>query len=299
MCAIMRPTAYGALLEQLSDCSAEYTTDQGQIIRVSIRVDQKARSACVDFTGTSPAGPHNFNAPRAITKAAVLYVFRVMVERPIPLNAGCLVPLELIIPEGSLLSPEYPAAVVAGNTETSQHVTNCLFQALGVLANSQGTMNNLTYGNDHFQNYETICSGTPAGRMNDGRAFAGASGVHTHMTNTRMTDPEVLELRFPVIVEAFELRPGSGGEGEFPGGDGTRRVLRFREAVDCAVIASHHTRPPEGLEHGAPGQPGRALVSACDGSTRELPPCAQKSLQAGEAIIIETPTPGGFTPAAT
>ena len=287
------------LLEQLSDCSAEYTTDQGQIIRVSIRVDQKARSACVDFTGTSPAGPHNFNAPRAITKAAVLYVFRVMVERPIPLNAGCLVPLELIIPEGSLLSPEYPAAVVAGNTETSQHVTNCLFQALGVLANSQGTMNNLTYGNDHFQNYETICSGTPAGRMNDGRAFAGASGVHTHMTNTRMTDPEVLELRFPVIVEAFELRPGSGGEGEFPGGDGTRRVLRFREAVDCAVIASHHTRPPEGLEHGAPGQPGRALVSACDGSTRELPPCAQKSLQAGEAIIIETPTPGGFTPAAT
>jgi 5-oxoprolinase (ATP-hydrolysing) len=192
-----------------------YETDTGQVIKVKITVDREKREATVDFTGTSDAMANNFNAPEPVTRAAVLYVFRVMVESPIPMNAGCLRPIRIVIPEGCMLAPAYPRAVVAGNVETSQHVTNAIFGALGAIANSQGTMNNLTFGNAQYQYYETICSGSPAGRMNDGRGFDGTSGVHVHMTNSRLTDPEILELRFPVLLEDFALRPGSGGKGEF------------------------------------------------------------------------------------
>ena len=281
------------VLDVLEDCSAEYPTDTGQAIRVAIRVDKSAREAVIDFTGTSAAEANNFNAPEPVTRAAVLYVFRLMVEADIPMNAGCLKPLRILIPEGCLLRPAYPAAVVAGNTETSQHVTNCLLQALGAMANAQGTMNNLTYGNEHFQNYETICSGAPAGRTNEGAGFSGADAVHTHMTNTRMTDPEVLEMRFPVVVEEFSVRAGSGGAGQHPGGDGTRRVLRFLEGVDCAILSSHRTRAPAGLDGGADGEVGRTEVRRLDGSLVELAPCDQVWLEAGEAVVVTTPTPGG------
>ena len=231
------------VLERLpDDCAYEYRTDTGQVIKVRLTVDRARRAAKVDFTGTSPVMNNNFNAPEPVARAAVLYVFRVMVESPIPMNAGCLKPIEIVIPEGCMLKPAYPAAVVAGNVETSQHVTNALFAAMGVLANAQGTMNNLTFGNDAYQYYETICSGAPAGRMNDGRIFGGASGVHTHMTNSRLTDPEVLELRFPVVLEDFHIRSGSGGDGAKRGGDGTRRTIRFLEPMQCAILSSHRAR---------------------------------------------------------
>ena len=194
------------VIEKLHDSEFEYPTDQGSVIRVKISVDREKRSAKVDFTGTSPAQANNFNAPAPVTRAAVLYAFRVMVEKNIPMNAGCLEPIEIVIPEGSMLAPQYPRAVVAGNVETSQHVTNALFGALGALSSAQGSMNNLTFGNDKYQYYETICSGAPAGVLNDGTGFDGTDGVHTHMTNSRLTDPEVLEMRFPVLLEDFHIR---------------------------------------------------------------------------------------------
>ncbi len=282
------------VIDRLADCEATYPTDRGQEIRVKISVDRTKRSAKVDFTGTSDVWPNNFNAPEPVTRAAVLYVFRLMVESGIPMNAGCLKPIEIIIPDGCFLKPAYPAAVVAGNTETSQHVTNCLLQALGAMANAQGSMNNLTYGNARYQNYETICSGAPAGVMNDRRGFAGASGVHTHMTNTRMTDPEILEMRFPVVVEEFSIRKGSGGQGRYPGGDGTRRTLRFLEDMDCAIVSSHRLVPPKGLAGGGDGQCGKTEVRRLDGTLELLQPSDQTHLKAGEAVIVTTPTPGGY-----
>jgi 5-oxoprolinase (ATP-hydrolysing) len=282
------------LIGRLQDCACDYPTDTGQVIRVAITVDRDRREAVVDFTGTSEAAANNFNAPEPVTRAAVLYVFRVMVEAPIPMNAGCLRPIRIVIPDGCMLAPRYPRAVVAGNVETSQHVTNALFQALGAMANSQGTMNNLTFGNDRHQYYETICSGAPAGRMNDGRGFDGTSGVHVHMTNSRLTDPEVLELRFPVLLEDFALRPGSGGQGRWRAGDGTRRTIRFLERMDCAILSSHRDRPPQGGAGGGPGQPGRTEVRRLDGRTEVLPACAQTVLEAGEAVTVVTPTAGGF-----
>ncbi|MCC5989389.1 MAG: hydantoinase B/oxoprolinase family protein [Pararhodobacter sp.] len=282
------------LLGRLQDCTAEYETDSGQVIRVAISVDREKREALVDFTGTSPAAENNFNAPEPVTRAAVLYVFRVMVEAPIPMNAGCLRPIRIKVPKGSMLAPEYPRAVVAGNVETSQHVTNALFQALGVIANAQGTMNNLTFGNDRHQYYETICSGAPAGVTNAEREFDGCSGVHTHMTNSRLTDPEVLELRFPVLLERFALRPGSGGAGRRRGGDGTERVIRFLERMDCAILSSHRTRAPQGVAGGGPGQAGRTLVQRLDGRVEELAPSAQTVLESGESVSVITPTPGGY-----
>ncbi|WP_341214162.1 hydantoinase B/oxoprolinase family protein [uncultured Limimaricola sp.] len=281
------------LVGRLSDCACDYETDTGQVIRVKITVDREARRATVDFTGTSEARANNFNAPEPVARAAVLYVFRVMCEQSVPMNAGCLRPIDIVIPEGSMLRPAYPRAVVAGNVETSQHVTNALFQALGALANAQGTMNNLTFGNDAHQYYETICSGSPAGRMNDGRGFAGTPGVHTHMTNSRLTDPEVLETRFPVLLESFALRPGSGGEGAYPGGDGTQRSLRFLEEMDLSILSSHRHRPPEGLEGGGGGEVGRTEVTRHDGSVETLAACAQTRLRAGEVVTVVTPTPGG------
>ncbi len=282
------------LLGRLEDCAYEYETDTGQVIRVRITVDREAREAVVDFTGTSDALPNNFNAPEPVTRAAVLYVFRVMVEAPIPMNAGCLRPIRIIVPRGSMLAPEYPRAVVAGNVETSQHVTNALFGALGAIANSQGTMNNLTFGNETYQYYETICSGSPAGRMNDGRGFDGTSGVHVHMTNSRLTDPEVLELRFPVLLEAFGLRPDSGGKGKWHAGDGTTRTIRFLEKMDCAILSSHRYRAPQGVAGGGPGEKGRTLVRRLSGEVEELKGCDQTVLEAGEAVTVITPTAGGF-----
>ncbi|ATU91020.1 hydantoinase B/oxoprolinase family protein [Phyllobacterium zundukense] len=283
------------VLDRLPENSAcSYSTDTGQIIRVKITVNRKERRATVDFTGTSPVEKNNFNAPEPVARAAVLYAFRVMVEGAIPMNAGCLRPIDIIIPDGSMLKPAYPAAVVAGNVETSQHVTNALFAALGAMANSQGTMNNLTFGNDQYQYYETICSGSPAGRFNNGTGFAGTSGVHTHMTNSRLTDPEILEMRFPVLLEDFHIRANSGGTGKFPGGGGTKRTLRFLERMDCAILSSHRNRPPEGLDGGGNGEVGKTEVRRKDGTIETLKACDQTVLEAGEAVILTTPTPGGY-----
>lgn len=282
------------LLTRLQDCSYSYQTDTGQVIRVAISVDREKGRAKVDFTGTSEAWENNFNAPEPVTRAAVLYVFRVMVEAPIPMNAGCLRHIEIVIPPGSMLAPTYPRAVVAGNVETSQHVTNTLFGALGAIANSQGTMNNLTFGNARHQYYETICSGSPAGIRNDGKGFQGTSGVHVHMTNSRLTDPEILELRFPVMLEEFRLRPGSGGDGRFCAGDGTARTIRFLERMDCAILSSHRQRPPLGLAGGSPGETGKTLIRRLNGRIEELDACAQTILEPGEAITVITPTAGGW-----
>ncbi|TIM99762.1 MAG: 5-oxoprolinase [Mesorhizobium sp.] len=283
------------VLERLPDSSEyEYPTDTGQVIKVKITVDRQKREATVDFTGTSPVMKNNFNAPEPVARAAVLYAFRVMVEDMIPMNAGCLRPINIIIPDGCMLKPAYPAAVVAGNVETSQHVTNALFGAMGAMANAQGTMNNLTFGNKTYQYYETICSGSPAGQMNSGRGFAGTSGVHTHMTNSRLTDPEVLELRFPVMLEDFHIREGSGGKGRWSAGDGTRRTIRFLEKMECAILSSHRNRPPQGLDGGGDGEVGSTKIRRKDGTIDLLKACDQTVLQAGEAVILTTPTPGGF-----
>jgi 5-oxoprolinase (ATP-hydrolysing) len=277
------------VLDALSDSSFEYEMDQGCSIRVKIAVDRERREATVDFTGTSPQREDNFNAPEPVTRAAVLYAFRVMVEGNIPMNAGCLRPIQLVIPKGSMLSPEYPAAVVAGNVEVSQAVTNCLFGALGAMAAAQGTMNNLTFGNDTYQYYETICSGAPAGP-----GFDGADAVHTHMTNSRLTDPEVLEVRYPVVLEDFHIRHGSGGRGRWSAGDGTSRTIRFMQKMDCALLSGHRRVPPFGLSGGEPGQVGENWVRRADGTMERLGGCDQTVLDAGDAIVIKTPTGGGY-----
>ena len=276
------------------DSTYEYPTDTGQVIKVRITVDREKREATVDFTGTSPVMKNNFNAPEPVARAAVLYAFRVMVENNIPMNAGCLRPIHIIIPDGCMLRPSYPAAVVAGNVETSQHVTNAMFGAMGALANAQGTMNNLTYGNAQYQYYETICSGSPAGRFNNGIGFDGTSGVHTHMTNSRLTDPEILELRFPVLLEDFHIREGSGGKGKWHAGDGTRRTVRFLEEMECAILSSHRGSPPRGVNGGGDGLAGRTEVRRTDGTVETLKACDQTVLKAGDAVIVTTPTPGGF-----
>ncbi|MBX4894719.1 hydantoinase B/oxoprolinase family protein [Rhizobium bangladeshense] len=282
------------VIARLSDSEFTYSTDQGAVIRVKITVDRRAREATVDFTGTSAQQPTNFNAPEPVTRAAVLYVFRVMVEQPIPMNAGCLRPIRIIVPDGSMLRPAYPAAVVAGNVETSQHVTNALFGALGTLAAAQGSMNNLTFGNAIYQYYETICSGGPAGLLNDGTGFSGADGVHTHMTNSRLTDPEVMEFRFPVVLEDFHIRRGSGGRGQYSSGGGTERTIRFREMMDCSILSSHRTIRPFGLFGGEDGQLGKTEIRRADGKLERLEGCDQAMLAAGDAVIITTPTGGGY-----
>jgi len=277
------------LLARLSDGHFRVDTDQGTSVEVKITVDRVKCTAKVEFTGTSAQQPNNFNAPEPVTRAAVLYTFRVMVDEPIPMNAGCLKPIEVVIPEGSMLKPAYPAAVVAGNVEMSQIVTNCLFAALGALSSTQGTMNNLTFGNAKLQYYETLCSGAPAGP-----GFDGAAAVHVHMTNTRLTDPEILELRYPVLLEAFSIRRGSGGKGKWKSGDGTRRVIRFLEPMDCAILSGYREVRPFGLDGAEPGEAGENLVRRTDGRLERLKGCDQTVLEAGEAIIIVTPTGGGF-----
>jgi 5-oxoprolinase (ATP-hydrolysing) len=281
------------LIARLDNGHIRVATDQGATIEVAITVDKPNRSARVDFTGTSPQQANNFNAPEPVTRAAVLYAFRVLVDEAIPMNAGCLRPIEIIVPPGSMLSPRYPAAVVAGNTETSQIVTNALFGALQALGSSQGTMNNLTFGNEEVQYYETICSGAPAGP-----GFNGAAGVHVHMTNTRMTDPEILELRYPVLLERFSIRRGSGGRGTWNSGDGTYRKIRFLAAMNGAILSGGRTVAPFGVAGGDPGQTGRNTIIRADGTREDIGSSAQFAVTAHDAIIIETPTGGGFGPRA-
>ncbi len=277
------------LLSRLEDGAFRVEMDQGTWVDVKISVDRANRRARVDFSDTSMEQPNNFNAPEPVTRAATLYVFRVMVDEPIPMNAGCLKPIDIVIPERSMLKPAYPAAVVAGNVETSQIVTNCLFAAMKALGPSQGTMNNLTFGNARYQYYETICSGSPAGP-----GFDGTAGVHVHMTNTRLTDPEILELRYPVLLEEFSIRRGSGGRGRWSAGDGTLRRIRFLERMDCAILSSFRNVRPFGLEGGEPGACGENWVRRNNGSLERLEGCDQTVLDPGEAIIIKTPTGGGF-----
>ena len=277
------------VIDRLHNSSFTSEMDQGTVIKVRIAVDKKKREATVDFTGTSAQQPTNFNAPEPVTRAAVLYVFRVMVDDEIPMNAGCLRPIRIIIPKKSLLSPEFPAAVVAGNVETSQEVTNCLFGALDAMAAAQGTMNNLNFGNARYQYYETICSGSPAGP-----GFPGTDAVHTHMTNTRLTDPEVLEFRYPVLLEDFHIRKDSGGHGQWKAGDGIRRTIRFLERMECTILSGHRRVPPFALAGGENGQVGKNTVRRKNGRIEELKGCDATVLDAGEAIIIQTPTAGGY-----
>ena len=252
-------------------------------------MDRSNRAATVDFTGTSEEQPSNFNAPKAVTRAAVLYVLRTLVEDNIPLNDGCLKPIALIVPEGSMLNPRYPAAVVAGNVEVSQVVTDTLYGALGALASSQGTMNNFTFGNERYQHYETICGGAGAGP-----GFDGANAVHTHMTNSRLTDPEVLEWRFPVLLDSFAIRHGSGGPGRWHGGDGVIRRIRFLEPMTAAILSNHRRLPPPGLDGGQPGKPGRQWIERADGTRQELAGTDRTEVREGDVFVMETPGGGGF-----
>ena len=222
-----------------------------------------------------------------MTRAAVLYCFRLMVEGDIPMNAGCLRPINIVIPDGSMLKPRYPAAVVAGNVETSQHITNTLLAALGAMANSQGSMNNLTFGNDKYQYYETICSGSPAGP-----GFSGTDAVQVHMTNSRLTDPEILEFRYPVILEDFHIADEIASDDPWKAGRGTYRQIRFLEEMNCAILSSHRKIPPRGLNGGSDGKCGRTLVKRLNGELDELEGCDQTTLKAGESVIVETPIAG-------
>jgi 5-oxoprolinase (ATP-hydrolysing) len=273
----------------LQDGEFEYEMDSGAVVRVAIRIDRTARSATIDFSGTSTQQPDNFNAPLPVTRAAVLYVFRTLVDDEIPMNAGCLKPLKLIVPEGCMLNPRHPAAVVAGNVETSQVVTDCLYGALGVLAAAQGTMNNFTFGNDEHQYYETISGGSGAGP-----GFAGADAVQTHMTNSRLTDPEVLEWRFPVRLESFRIRRGSGGAGRYRGGDGVERRVRFLEPMTAVMLANHRRIAPFGMHGGTSGATGRNWIERADGRRDDFGATFSSEVASGDVIVIETPGGGGF-----
>ena len=277
------------VLDVLTDGHFEYEMDSGAKIAVTISIDKAGREALIDFTGTSAQQPTNFNAPSAVCKAAVLYVFRTLVDDEIPMNAGCLKPLNIVIPDGSMLAPRYPAAVVAGNVETSQAITDTLYGALGVLAASQGTMNNFTFGNATYQYYETVSGGSGAGPD-----FDGASVVQTHMTNSRLTDPEVLEWRFPVRLDSYRIRAGSGGAGAHRGGDGGERRVRFLEAMTAVMLANHRRVPPFGLAGGRAGKPGRNWVERSDGGREEFGATCQVEMRPGDVFVIETPGGGGF-----
>lgn len=277
------------VIDVLKNGNFTYNLDTGGQIQVAIRIDRENRRATIDFTGTSAQLSNNFNAPAAVCKAAVLYVFRTLVDDDIPLNAGCLKPLDIIIPEGCLLNPRYPAAVVAGNVETSQVITDALYGALGVMAASQGTMNNFTFGNQNYQYYETICGGSGAGIE-----FNGADAVHTHMTNSRLTDPEVLEWRFPVVLEQFGIRGNSGGKGKQCGGNGVIRRMRFLQPMTAAILSGHRVVAPFGLQGGEAGAVGKNYVERQDGTIEELGNTAVVEMDAGDVFVIETPGGGGF-----
>jgi 5-oxoprolinase (ATP-hydrolysing) len=277
------------VISALHDGEFTLPLDNGSRIRVSVRVDVEQRSACIDFSGTSPQVPNNFNAPRAITTAAVLYVFRTLVDDDIPLNAGCLKPLQIIVPEGCMLNPRFPAAVVAGNVETSTCVTNALFGALRVMAASQCTMNNFTFGNAQYQYYETIAGGSGAGPE-----FAGTSVVQTHMTNSRLTDPEILEYRFPVRLESYEIRAGSGGAGRWRGGDGGVRRIRFLESMTASILSNGRRHGAFGLNGGQPGAVGENRIVRVDGRVEELAHLAEVEMRPGDLFVIATPGGGGY-----
>jgi 5-oxoprolinase (ATP-hydrolysing) len=277
------------VIEVLHDGEFSLPLDNGATIHVAVRVNPAERSARIDFTGTSAQLPDNFNAPRSITVAAVLYVFRTLVEDEIPLNAGCLKPLEIVVPEGCMLNPRSPAAVVAGNVETSTCVTNALYGALGVLAGSQCTMNNFTFGNARYQYYETIAGGSGAGP-----GFAGTSVVQTHMTNSRLTDPEVLELRFPVRVDSYEIRTGSGGAGKWRGGDGGVRRIRFLEPMTAAILSNGRKQGAFGLAGAEAGAPGENRIERADGRVEILAATGQAEMQVGDVFVVTTPGGGGY-----
>ncbi|MEO0359204.1 MAG: hydantoinase B/oxoprolinase family protein, partial [Pseudomonadota bacterium] len=277
------------VLDVLHDCDFTYPMDSGAQIKVAISVDRATRSATLDFTGTSDQSPLNYNAPLAICRAVVLYVFRTLVGSDIPMNEGCMKPLNLIVPEGCMINPRAPAAVISGNTEVSQSIADTIYGALGVIAGSQGTMNNFVYGNDSYQNYETICGGTGAG---DG--FDGTSAVHSHMTNTRMTDPEVLETRFPVRVDEFSIRSGSGGQGATKGGEGITRRLRFLDDMTVTVLTSHRVVTPHGAAGGGSGGLGENAVHRADGSTDPIAGNDQTQVKPGDVFVMKTPGGGGF-----
>jgi 5-oxoprolinase (ATP-hydrolysing) len=288
-------------IEALSDAEYVYPMDDDldgtpREIRVKISVDHEARSAVIDFTGTTAQLSTNYNAPEPVTRATVLYVFRCLVDDNIPMNEGVMKPLEVVLPRGTMLSPEYPAAVVAGNVETSQAVTSALFLALGVQAAAQSTMNNTTWGDDRFQYYETICGGTGAGVLSDGSGYAGTSGVHSHMTNSRLTDPEVLEWRFPVVLDGFCIRRGSGGAGRFSGGDGVSRRTRFLAPMTVSILSGHRTVPPPGLEGGHPGAPGRTWIERADGTRDQLAAADRTDVAEGDVFCLDSPGGGGYLP---
>ncbi|MEI6445221.1 MAG: hydantoinase B/oxoprolinase family protein [Nostocales cyanobacterium ELA583] len=276
-------------IDVLQNGSFIYEMDNGAKIQVKVIINRENRSAKIDFTGTSAQLNSNFNAPKAVTQAAVLYVFRTLVNNNIPLNAGCLKPLEIIIPQGCMLNPIYPAAVVAGNVETSQTIVDALYGALGVMAASQGTMNNFTFGNQKYQYYETICGGSGAGID-----FDGTDAVHTHMTNSRLTDPEVLETRYPVQVESFSLRPHSGGKGKHSGGNGVIRRIKFLEPMTANILSGHRRVPPFGLYGAEAGKVGCNWVQRQNGTEEILSSTATVEMQPGDIFVIETPGGGGF-----
>lgn len=278
-----------ALIGRLSDGQFTYAMDNGAHVCVAVAIDRDRAEATIDFTGSSPQLPDNFNAPLPVVRAAVLYVVRCLIDDAVPMNEGCLRPIRLIVPDASMLHPRAPAAVVAGNVETSQVVTDALFGALGAMAAAQGTMNNFTFGNDRHQYYETIAGGTGAGPD-----FAGASVVQTHMTNSRLTDPEVLETRFPVLIEAFTIRQGSGGEGAYRGGDGAIRRIRFLEAMDAGILANRRMIPPFGLAGGGAGACGINRIERIDGTVEILPATASARMRPGDVFVIETPGGGGY-----
>jgi 5-oxoprolinase (ATP-hydrolysing) len=281
--------AVRGVIDRLRDGSFTYEMDDGAKIQVAIRVDRAARGAVIDFTGTSPQLDTNFNAPASIAKAATMYVFRSLLDDDIPLNEGCLKPLQIVIPEGSLLNPRYPAAVVSGNVETSQCVTDALYGALGVMGAAQGTMNNFTFGDEEYQYYETICGGAGAGPD-----FDGADAVHTHMTNSRLTDPEILESRYPVLLAEFCVREGSGGAGAHRGGHGVRRKVVFRRPMTAGIISGHRRVPPYGMAGGGSGAVGVNAIERKDGTREHLGGVAQARLEPGDAFVIETPGGGGY-----
>lgn len=277
------------LLTRLTGGSFCYSLDDGSKINVVLSINAQKKTACIDFTGSALQHSGNFNAPVAVCKAAVLYVLRCLIAENIPLNSGCLEPIEIIIPSPSILNPNYPAAVVAGNVETSQCIVDTLLGAVQAVAASQGTCNNFTFGNAKFQYYETICGGSGAGP-----GFDGTSAVHTHMTNTRLTDPEILEWRFPILLEQFSIRHGSGGAGKYQGGDGVIRRIRFLENMIANIISSHRKIPPYGLQGGAPGQVGHNWIQRANGQIEELGSSAEANMQPGDVFVIETPGGGGF-----
>lgn len=277
------------LIGQLQDGRFTVTMDNHAVISVAVSIDRAARHVTIDFAGTSTQLPGNFNAPFSVVRAAVMYVLRTMIDDPIPMNEGCLAPVTILVPEGSMLNPRYPAAVVAGNVETSQAVTDCLFGAFGALAASQGTMNNFTFGNDRYQYYETIAGGAGAGP-----GFAGASAVQTHMTNSRLTDPEVLEARYPVVVEEFRVRPGSGGDGQWRGGDGVVRKVRFRAEMEAGILSNRRHTRPFGLAGGLDALPGSTRIERTSGEIEVLDSTAAVTVYPGDAIVIETPGGGGY-----